>query len=139
MNYKRFGDRLIVTLDKGEEVMASLVELCEKEGINAAMLNGIGYTDEMRVRVFDNTKGEFVFRTLTEPREITALNGNIVLADNGIYPHLHIMAADLNMNVAGGHLISCKIAATAEIIIDVLPDAIRRGESNDSKLGGLSF
>lgn len=125
MNYKRFDDRLIVTLDKGEEVMASLVELCEKEGINAAMLNGIGYTDEMKVRVFDNTKDEFVFKTFSEPREITTLTGNIMLTDNGIYPHVHITAADLNMNVAGGHLISCKIAATAEIIIDVLMDNMK--------------
>jgi predicted DNA-binding protein with PD1-like motif len=41
------------------------------------------------------------------------------------------------MNVHGGHLVRCKIAAVAEVVLEILPDGLRRGESDDLRLGTL--
>jgi predicted DNA-binding protein with PD1-like motif len=139
MEYQRFDNRLVVRVDKGEELLQTLAHVCEKESVFAASVQGIGYTDEMKVRIYDNRTDEFIFQTLKGPMEITGLTGNIVMADNGIYPHVHIMAADETMHVKGGHLVSCQIAAVAEVILDVLPDTLRRGESDDLRLGTLRF
>jgi predicted DNA-binding protein with PD1-like motif len=139
MEYYKSNNKIIVRIDKGEELISTLVDLCKKENLQAASLQGIGYTDEMKVRIYDNRKDEFLFQTLTGPMEITSLTGNIVMADNGIYPHIHIMAADENMLVHGGHLVSCRIAAVAEIILEMLPPSLKRGESDDLRLGTLRF
>jgi predicted DNA-binding protein with PD1-like motif len=43
------------------------------------------------------------------------------------------------MAIRGGHLISCVIGATGEIILDALPASITRGPSDDLRLGPLRF
>lgn len=139
MEYKKYGDQIIIRLDKGEELISLIAEICKKEDIMAASVQGIGYTDDIEVRIYDNRCNEFKFQSLTGPMEITNLCGNVVMADNGIYPHLHIMAADENMKIRGGHLVSCKIAAVAEVVLDILPGTLRRGISDDLHLGTLRF
>lgn len=44
-----------------------------------------------------------------------------------------------HMNIRGGHLISCEIAAATGIVLEVLPDEIKRGNSDEVHLGKLSF
>lgn len=139
MEYQRYVNKLVLRVDKGEELMEALQKVCETEAIDAATVQGIGYTDEMKVRIYDNRKDEFVFQTLTGSMEITGLSGNIVKADNGIYPHIHIMAADEAMQVRGGHLVQCRIAAVAEVVLDLLPEGMERGASDDLHLGTLRF
>ena len=48
----------------------------------------------MKIRIYDRDSDTFLFHTVKEPMEITSLTGNIARADNGLYAHLHIMAAD---------------------------------------------
>ena len=36
MDYRRFGDNLVVRIDRGEEVVGTLMALCEKENIGMA-------------------------------------------------------------------------------------------------------
>jgi hypothetical protein len=139
MEYQRFDNQLVVRIEKGEELLETLVKVCRKEAVYAATVQGIGYTDEMKVRIYDNRADEFLFQTLTGPMEITGLSGNVVMADNGVYPHVHIMAADETMQLKGGHLVSCRIAAVAEVIMEVLPDTLHRGASDDLHLGTLCF
>jgi hypothetical protein len=43
------------------------------------------------------------------------------------------------MLVNGGHLVSCRIAAVAEIILEMLSPSLKRGESDDLRLGTLRF
>ena len=82
--------------------------VCRREQVSAALVQGIGFSDEMKIRIYDRDSDTFLFHTVKGPMEITSLTGNIARADNGLYAHLHIMAADREMNVKGGHLISCR-------------------------------
>jgi predicted DNA-binding protein with PD1-like motif len=49
------------------------------------------------------------------------------------------MAADKTMSIHGGHLVSCVIGATGEIVIEALPGKVTRGESDDFRLGTMRF
>jgi predicted DNA-binding protein with PD1-like motif len=93
----------------------------------------------MRVRIYDKAQDQFLFQTLTGSMEITSLTGNVFQADNGLFTHLHIMAADKAMSIHGGHLVSCVIGATGEIVIEALPGKVTRGESDDFRLGTMRF
>jgi predicted DNA-binding protein with PD1-like motif len=139
MEYRTFGTKTILRLDVGEEIVSSITELCKKEGITAALVSGIGFTTEMRVRIYDKDEDQFHFQTITGSMEITSLTGNVFQADNGLFTHLHIMAADRSMNIRGGHLVSCIIGATGEIVIEALDGSVTRGECDDYRLGTMRF
>ena len=89
--------------------------------------------------MYNKASDQFRFKLFTESMELTSIEGNIFVAENGIYPHIHVTAADENMNIKGGHLIACHIAATAELLITLTDFDITRGECNDRKLGLMQF
>lgn len=139
MEYGEIGNKLLLRLDEGEEIVSSVTALCKQKGITSAIVSGIGFSTEMRVRIYDKETDQFLFQTMTGSMEITSLTGNVVQADNGLFSHLHIMAADKSMNIRGGHLVSCTIGATAEIVIEELDGCVSRGESDDYRLGRIRF
>jgi hypothetical protein len=139
MEYRTFGSKTILRLDAGEEIVSSITDLCKKEGITSALVSGIGFTTEMRVRIYDKEEDQFHFQTITGSMEITSLAGNVFQADNGLFTHLHIMAADRSMTIRGGHLVSCIIGATGEIVIESLDGSVTRGECDDYRLGTMRF
>jgi hypothetical protein len=139
MEYKTFGNKTILRLDEGEEIVSSITSVCKKEGITSAIVSGIGFTTEMKVRIYDKDEDQFHFQTITGSMEITSLTGNVFQADNGLFTHLHIMAADRTMCIKGGHLVSCVIGATGEIVIETLDGSVTRGECDDYRLGTMRF
>ncbi len=139
MEYKIIGKKIILRLDEGEEMIASITAVCEKEGITSAVVSGIGFTTEMKVRIYDKEKDEFLFQDITGSMEITSLVGNVLQTPTGMFTHLHIMAADKSMLIRGGHLVRCKIGATGEIVIESLDGKVVRGESDDFHLGTMHF
>ena len=42
MEYKKFGDVIAVKIDRGEEILASLKKICEKENVKCGSITGIG-------------------------------------------------------------------------------------------------
>lgn len=139
MEYYRKNHQIAVRVDAGEELISTILELCEKENITSAFVHGIGFTDSMKVRVYNKAADQFSFKHFTQSMELTSIEGNIFVAENGIYPHIHVTAADETMSIKGGHLISCNIAATAELLITLTDFDITRGECNDLKLGLMQF
>ena len=52
MLYKRFNDTYMLRIDKGEEVIRSLTELCEKENIRLAQVDAIGAAESASIGVY---------------------------------------------------------------------------------------
>ena len=42
MDYRKFGDTLYIRMDKGDEIIGSILDICEKEQIPSAIFSGIG-------------------------------------------------------------------------------------------------
>ena len=47
MEYKVFGESIVLRLEKGEEVLESIKILCEKEDIKAGSISGIGASNNI--------------------------------------------------------------------------------------------
>lgn len=139
MYYKKFGSEVVVRLDEEEELIASITEVCRQCGITGGQVHGIGAAKELSLRVADLEKGTFIYKTLQESMEITSMSGNITQTEDGLYLHLHVTAADREMNIRGGHLISGIIGATAEIVITPLSGTLEREPANDAVLGRLKL
>lgn len=126
MEYQKLGNTYVVRIDKGEEVLAKISELCVKEDIKAGSITGLGATDRVVLGLFDTEKKVYHKTELTGSMEITSLVGNISTKNGENYLHCHINVCDHNMNVLGGHLNECWVSATGEFIVTKIDGTVER-------------
>lgn len=126
MEYKRFGDKIYLRLDKGDDITESVFKVAKTEGVKAAQVSGIGATDDFTVGVFDVAKKKYNEYFFKDNHEINSLTGNITEKDGEPYIHLHITATGDGCKIVGGHLIKGVISLTGEIIITVSDGKISR-------------
>lgn len=139
MDYKRFGTKYVIRLEKGEEVVESIKKLCRENNIRLGTVSGIGAVDKAVIGLFEPAAKEYHSQELTGAMEITSLVGNISELEGEVYLHLHVTLADNSHRAWGGHLNSAVISATGEIIIDVIDGKVDRKFSEEVGLNLLAF
>lgn len=140
MDYRKFGDTYVVRMDIGEEILADLKLLSEKENIKLAGVQGLGAVDAFEVGVFDLEKKTFTPTLYTGLHEITSLVGTIDTLNGAFNTHLHMSAARAGTNeVIGGHLKKAVIGVTAEILVRVLPGRVDRTLDESINVNILDF
>lgn len=139
MQYIRSDNTIICRLEKGEEIISSLLELCEKEQILSASVTGIGATDDFTVGVFEIAKGAYDPIHRTGDHEITALCGNLTRREGKPYAHLHITCAGAGGQPIGGHLVSGTISLTAELFLTVTPIPVSRRFAPEVGINLMAF
>ena len=117
MEYKVFEDTVLVRLDKGDEIVKSLLEVARRESLTLASVSGIGATDDFEVGVFDLDRSDYDHYRFHGNHEIVALVGNITTKNGAPYLHLHITCAGKEGKIVGGHLFKAKVSLTAEIFL----------------------
>ena len=105
MEYRKIGEAYYIRMDRGDEIISTLLELCEKETISSAVFSGIGGCQSAELQVFIPETGSFETERLEGMLELVSLNGNVVRDDNGQLFH----------GMAGGHLKATTVLYTAEI------------------------
>lgn len=125
MKYRRIGDRIIISLTSGDEVMSSINRVCEKEAVKCGIIRGIGATNNVEYGILNKDKRTYTKKTVNEDVEITNMTGNITLKDSELNIHIHITLTTID-SAFGGHLFKCVISAVSDIIIDVIDDEIHR-------------
>ena len=131
MNYKRYGNDLVMRLDKGDEIISSLISVSEKENIRAASFSAIGATDDFDIGVFSLEKSTYDNFSFKGNHEITNLCGNITYVDNKPYVHAHITCAGEEGKIVGGHLFRADISLTCEIFIRIIDGEIGRRHNDE--------
>ncbi|MCI6156687.1 MAG: PPC domain-containing DNA-binding protein [Peptoniphilaceae bacterium] len=139
MDYRRFGKKLICRFDRGEELVSSLQKIAEKENIKLAEVRALGATDDFEIGVYIVDRREYVKNHFTFPAEITNLWGTINTMDDRYYSHLHITVAGEDGHAYGGHLNSCKISATCEMIITEIEGRVDRYQDDVTGLNLFRF
>ena len=131
MEYRKFNENYVVRLNKGEEVITCLKELCEKEDIKLAEITGLGASELVEIGVFNVKTKEYNTKTFEGMFEITSLVGNVTRKDKDVYLHIHINFGDEDGIVKGGHLVQARISATSEIIVSKIDGEVGRKLSNE--------
>ena len=138
MDYRVFGNQIVLRVDRGEELMSAFTTVCEKEGIRLGSIVGLGAADHLVMGLYDVSEQKFNETRLDIPLEITSIVGNITEMDGKPYLHVHINAADAEGHAYGGHLKEVRISGTAEIFITVMDGHV--GREKDSITGtGLNL
>lgn len=137
MEYRLFENTYIIRLDRGDEVLTSLKELCENENIMLGTVEAIGASDHAVVGLYDVEARQYYKHSFDGPMEITSLLGNISRKDGEVYLHLHINLCREDMSVVGGHLNECRISATSEMTVRRINGIV--GRKLDTESTGLNL
>lgn len=120
MDYRKFGESYYIRMDRDDEIVASLLEVCEREGVCSATFSGIGGCKTAEIQVFDPERGVFEGDPIEGVLELVSILGNVIQEDDGrLSWHAHALFAyqdeEGGHRVAAGHLKSAVVLYTAEI------------------------
>jgi len=139
MNYKRFDNKVVVRIDKGEEIVDALKTICKKLDIKLGSIVGIGATDKVTLGPLNTKTKKYQSKEFTGDHEIAPLVGNITLMNGEVYLHLHVTICNVEHKALGGHLTSAVISATFEGFIDIIEGQVTREYNDDVGLNLLSL
>ncbi|MCI5623754.1 MULTISPECIES: PPC domain-containing DNA-binding protein [Anaerostipes] len=139
MEYRKFDDHYVIRLDRGEEIVAKLKEVAQKEGIKLAYLTGIGAVGKVTAGVFDTKEKEFKGHTWEGDLEVVSIGGNINTMNGDTYAHFHISIADEEGHVYGGHLTEAVISGTGEMVLTEIRGNVDREYDEEIGLNLFKF
>lgn len=106
-----------ICLQRGEEIMHSITNFCNKHKIWSGYFHGIGATNNLTIGIYNEENKNYVSTNLLDSFEITNLLGNISYFKNKPFIHSHINVCDSSLKVKGGHLQSAIVSVTCEIFL----------------------
>ena len=126
MEYRKLGDAYYLRMDRDDEIISCILDVCRKEGISSATYSGIGGCKEAQIQTFDPKRGEFSTTTIEGMLELVSFAGNVVSDESGeLYHHTHALFAferNGKHDVRGGHLKSTTVLYTGEIELRPVAD-----------------
>ncbi len=139
MEYKRFNNTIMARIDKGEEIISKIMEICKNENIKLANVNALGAVNEIEIGLFDTKEKKYHSEKYTGDFEIVSLTGSITTKDGQLYNHLHMSVGDRDYKVRGGHLNSAIVSATCELFIHIIDGVVERKFNEEIGLNLLKF
>ncbi|MBQ1565383.1 MAG: DNA-binding protein [Clostridia bacterium] len=139
MEYGRFGDTVLLRIDRGEEIIETVKRVAEKERIRLASVEALGAVDDFTVGVYDVAAKRYDSKTFTGAFEIVSLVGTITEKDGAFYQHLHMSAGNRDCEVFGGHLNRAVVSVTCEMVIRVLSGAVDRAPDPETGINLIRF
>lgn len=140
MEYKKFGDDYIICMNRGEELLTDLQEVCEKEKITLGSVQGIGALGEITIGVFDRKQFKYLTETYKGDFEIASCMGDISTKEGKNYLHIHIVIGNVHEGrIYAGHLSKGIISLTGEFIIHKINGIVEREYSKEVGLNLYKF
>ncbi|MBQ7569148.1 DUF296 domain-containing protein [bacterium] len=144
MDYKKLGTKYYIRVDRGEEIVSSILEVCRRESIASATFMGIGGCQSADIQTFNPVLGQFSTEHAEGMLELISFMGNVISDDAGeLYYHAHAMYSMVENGqhrVIAGHLKSSTVLYTAELELNpVEGGVIRRKPDPETGTGFWAF
>ena len=123
MDYRKMGERVYIRIDKGEEILAQVVDVCQQLHIPAATFQGIGACGEVEVATYIPDRQQFLPHVRNGMLEMISLMGNIVTGRQGeLVRHAHALFSTFDeatgcIEYLGGHLQKATVLYTVELVL----------------------
>ena len=128
MKYRRNGDQILIRIDKGEEILDTILKICTVEKIYGAVFSGIGACSKAVVSSYIPEMNDFTNHEADGLLELISLSGNISQEYNAPFEHTHALFSyleDGEQKVLAGHLKLALVSYTAEILL-IVTDTIEK-------------
>ena len=126
MEYRKFENKIIARIDKGEEILEKIKEIALQENIKLASINALGATNDFTVGVYKVDEKKYYSNEFKGNCEIVSLTGTINTMNGEFYTHIHMSAGNDKGEVFGGHLNKAVVSATCEMVIDIIDGKVDR-------------
>ncbi len=128
MKIKKLTDAYLIRLERGEELIASLIEFANSEQVKGGFLHGLGGAESASIGIYKiDTDKQYHFTDFEEELEVISLNGNIATdADDQVMVHCHATISGADLKTFGGHVKKMVIAGTCEIFVDTRTGPLSR-------------
>ena len=114
------GRTYIFKINKGKDLLEQLSDFCHDNQIKCGILSGIGSLENATLAYFDQAKKKYEKIVVTKETEILSLTGNISIMDNRSNVHAHVVLAQKDGTIVGGHLAVGSKVYLAEVYIQEL-------------------
>ena len=119
MEYRKYGACYYIRMDRGDEIVSAIEDVCRREGLRSATFSGIGGCSNAEIQVFNPAEGAFNTERVESLLELVSLTGNVISCDDGsLSHHVHALFAyqeDGSQRIIAGHLKATTVLYTAEI------------------------
>ena len=127
MDYRRINDICYVRIDKGEEIIEELLQVCRRENIQSAVFTGIGGCSHAELQTFFPDRGTFETEIIEGMLELINTTGNIVTENGRLFHHTHAVFSykeGAEHKIAAGHMKAMTVLYTAEIELRPVTGAV---------------
>lgn len=137
MKSKRLeGDerRYVLVFDKGDEVVASLLEFARQAQLSAASFTAIGAFSRVTLGFFERERKDYKRIPLDEQVEVLTLAGDIAVENGDPQVHAHVVVGKADGTAWGGHLLAGHVWPTLELVLVESPTELRRTVDDETGL-----
>jgi predicted DNA-binding protein with PD1-like motif len=131
MQYRLEKNKILISLDRGDEIFDSIHTVIDETGIKFGWINGIGAAENITLGAYPVKIKDYIKKEFEGEFELTSLVGNISTKNGNPFVHIHANISDEECNGYGGHLFSGTITATGELIIFLSDSVVNRKESSE--------
>ncbi len=139
MKARKVNGGHFLRIDKGEEIISTIVDYAEKENMASGVISGLGALTEVTLGYFDRQERKYLKRTFNDVFELLSLNGNLSYVGQKPMVHAHCVLGGPDYRVIGGHLFSGIVAVTGEIYIQIFTEKFNRQLDHEFNLNLLAY
>ena len=131
MDYQKIDNNYYIRLDRGEEIITSLLEICSKEAVSSATFTGIGGCSEMMKLTYRPSSASYEEHVVKADLDIALIHGNITTDTTGaLCHHTHSVMSYTKENdqpeILAGHTLKAVVSYGAELVLTPLSQTITR-------------
>lgn len=133
----------MLRLERGDDVLPSIVDFCKRKGILSGSFRGIGAIEQSKIGYYDLSKKSYGQKDYPNAMEVASMIGNVALVDGEPFVHCHVVLSGIVSGTEnqpiGGHVFEAKVAVTLEIHFVAFNEQIARELDDDIGLKLLSL
>ncbi|MCA9361322.1 DNA-binding protein [Candidatus Kaiserbacteria bacterium] len=120
------GNKFVIKIEKGEEVLSSLLEFCLTNNIKNASISGLGAVEWVSCGYYSLSDKKYHFKQYDGMYEVLNMTGNVCLKEGKPFVHLHAIFSDTENHTFGGHVEEMRVGVVLELSIEILETNISR-------------
>lgn len=128
------GRTFALVFEAGDEVMETMAAWCREQEVSAARFTAIGAFSEAVLAWFDWESKEYRDIPVDEQVEVLTLAGDVAEKDGVPSVHAHVVVGQRDGATRGGHLIRGHVRPTLELVLDDVPQHLRKRHDPESGL-----